>query len=145
MIKSEYKILTKWINYKWVCINVFEDIIYILQFWFSINLILGMHGGPRSFSQKLLPQDEEIHVRLLECGGFAVIRLTYRGSMRAPFSSFSKVYCCKTHVFSLFAGDVSEVLGSFPYPQKIGSHSYHDKRNGKCLIFDIFGCDQRYS
>lgn len=57
--------------------------------------------------------------------------------MRTPLSSFSKVYCCKTHVFSVFAGDVPEILGSFSNPQKIGSHSYHDQRNG-ILFFFIF-------
>lgn len=55
--------------------------------------------------------------------------------MRTPLSSFSEVYCCKTHVFSVFAGDVSEILGSFPYPQKIGTDSYYDKRNGIFLCY----------
>lgn len=36
--------------------------------------------------------------------------------------------------FSFFAGDVFEVLGSFPYPQKNGTHSYNDQRDGKYIF-----------
>lgn len=92
--------------------------------------LIGMPWGKRPLPQKLLLPDEEIPLRLLEYSRFVIICFANISSLRTSFFHRRDVHNLKTHVRSLSACDVHEILGSVSNSQKTGTNAYHDQRNG---------------
>lgn len=92
---------------------------------------LGLFRGKRSLPQKLHLPNEEIPLRLLESGRSAFIRIAHCGTVRAALLYRWDIHYRQAHVRSVFASYVSKIPWSISHSQKNGTHSYHDKRNGK--------------
>lgn len=128
------------------CYKILENIImmytnnmffYRQLTWFTRNnfllfffYLIGMPWGKRPLPQKLLLPDEEIPLRLLEYSRFVIICFANISSLRTSFFHRRDVHNLKTHVRSLSACDVHEILGSVSDSQKTGTNAYHDQRNG---------------
>lgn len=106
----------------------------VLQF----IVMIGLSGGKRSFSQRLLLTYEEISLWLLECSRPAVIRFAYISSICATLLYWRNVHYSQAHVWAFSACDVSKIFGGVFDPQEDGTYAYHDQRNG--IIHSPFDC-----